>query len=177
VPLAADVESGRLCNSLTRKRKRVFPDTLDKARRDTLRAMSQENVDIVRRSTELWNAGDVEGLRELFHPDVVLHIAEGLPEKGPFSGVDEVIKQYRRMGEDFTQHHLESTDSEARGDWVIVRYCWTVRGDYSGIEGELRYTGVFRLRTGKIIEVRYCWDHAEALAATGLSEQDAHVDS
>jgi ketosteroid isomerase-like protein len=132
--------------------------------------MSHENVEIVRRSTELWNAGEVDALRELFHPDAVLHIPEGLPETGPFSGVDQVIEQYRRMGEDFSQHHLEHTDTEGRGDCVIVRYCWSVRGDYSGIGGELRYTGVFRLRAGKIIEVRYCWDDAEALEAMGLSE-------
>jgi ketosteroid isomerase-like protein len=132
--------------------------------------MSEENLEVVRRSTELWNAGDVEALRGLFHPDAVLHIPEGLPEKGPFSGVDQVINQYRRMGEDFSQHHLESTDTEARGDCVIVRYCWIVRGDHSGIGGELRYTGIFRLRDGKITEVRYCWDHDEALAAAGLRE-------
>jgi ketosteroid isomerase-like protein len=132
--------------------------------------MSEENVEVVERSTELWNAGDVEGLRQLFDPDVVLHIPEGGPEKGPFSGVDQVVSQYRRMGEDFSQHHLESTDTEARGDRVIVRYHWTVRGDHSGIGFELRYTGVFRLRNGKIVEARYGWDHAEVLEAAGLSE-------
>jgi ketosteroid isomerase-like protein len=132
--------------------------------------MSQENVEIVRRSTELWNAGDVGALRELLHPEAVLHIPEGLPEKGPFSGADEVIDQYRRMHEAFTHHDLVSTNIEARGDWVIVRYCWSMQGAHSGIEGELRYTGVFRLREGKIIEVRYCWDEAEALEAAGLRE-------
>jgi ketosteroid isomerase-like protein len=139
--------------------------------------MSQENVEIVRRSTELWNAGNVEGLRELFHPYAVLHVPEGLPEKGPFSGVDQVIQQYQRMHEAFTNHDLQSTDTEARGDCVIVRYCWHMRGAYSGVEGELRYTGVFRLSAGKIIDVRYCWDDAEALEAAGLAEQDAHADS
>jgi ketosteroid isomerase-like protein len=132
--------------------------------------MSEENVEIVRRSTELWNAGDVEGLRELFHPDVVLHVPEGMPEKGPFTGADEVIDQYRRLGENFTQHHLESTEAEAPGDRVVVTYCWTVRGDYSGVGAELRYTGIFRLRSGKITEVRYYWDHTEALEAAGRSE-------
>ena len=131
--------------------------------------MSAENLEIVRRSTELWNGGDFDGLRELFAPDVVLHIPEGLPDQGPFCGADEVVNQYRRMGEDFSLH-LEGTDSEARGDWVIVRYRWTVRGDYSGIEGEFRYTGVFRVRDGKIVEVRYCWNDADALAAAGLAE-------
>jgi ketosteroid isomerase-like protein len=132
--------------------------------------MSEENVEVVRRSTELWNAEDIEGLRELFHPDAVLHVPEGFPEKGPFSGVDQVINQYRRLGENFSQHHLESTDTEASGEYVIVRYCWTVRGDHSGIGAELRYTGIFRLRTEKIIEVRYYWDHAAALESAGLSE-------
>jgi ketosteroid isomerase-like protein len=132
--------------------------------------MSQETVEIVRRSTELWNAGDLEGLRELFDPDAVLHVPEGFPEKGPFSGVDQVIKQYRRLGEDFSQHHLESTDIEASGNDVIVQYCWTVRADHSGIGAELRYTGIFRLRTRKIIEVRYYWDHAAALEAAGLRD-------
>ncbi len=132
--------------------------------------MSQENVEIVRRSTELWNAGDLDGLRELFHADAVLHMPEGFPEKGPFVGVDEVIKQYRRLGEDFSQHHLESTHTEASGDSVLVRYCWTVRGDHSGIGAELRYTGSFRLRDGKIVEVRYDWDHSAAFQGAGLSE-------
>jgi ketosteroid isomerase-like protein len=132
--------------------------------------MSQENVEIVRRSTEVWNAGDLEGLRELFHPDAVLHVPEGFPEQGPFVGADEVINQYRRLGEDFSEHHLESTDMEASGDYVIVQYRWTIRADRSGIGAELRYAGTFRLRDGKIVEVRYYWDHTAAIEAVGLSE-------
>jgi ketosteroid isomerase-like protein len=132
--------------------------------------MSEENVEVVRRSTELWNAGDMEGLRELFHPDAVLYVPEGFPEKGPFSGVDQVIKQYRRLGEDFPEDHLEHIDTEARGDRVMVRYRRTVRSEHSGVGAELRYTGIFRFRTGKIIEVRYYWDHTVALEAPGRSE-------
>jgi ketosteroid isomerase-like protein len=132
--------------------------------------MSEENLEVVRRSTELWNAGNLDGLRELFHPDAVLHVPEGFPEKGPFSGVDQVINQYRRLGEDFTEDHLESTDTEARGDRVIVAYRRTVRAAHSGVGAELRYTGIFRLRSGKIIEVRYFWDHTEALEAAGSSD-------
>ena len=30
--------------------------------------MSQENVDVVRRGFEAWNAGDVDALRELYDP-------------------------------------------------------------------------------------------------------------
>ena len=33
------------------------------------------------------------------------------------------------------------------------------------------------MRKGKIVVVEFFWDHAEALEAVGLSEQDAHADS
>jgi hypothetical protein len=33
------------------------------------------------------------------------------------------------------------------------------------------------VRNGKTILVEFFWDHAEALEAVGLSEQDAHADS
>jgi ketosteroid isomerase-like protein len=32
--------------------------------------MSQENVESVKTGFEAWNAGDMEGLRELYDPDV-----------------------------------------------------------------------------------------------------------
>ena len=39
------------------------------------------------------------------------------------------------------------------------------------------YTHVYTLRKGKIFGVEFFSDHAEALEAVGLSEQDAHADS
>jgi predicted lipid-binding transport protein (Tim44 family) len=40
-------------------------------RRDTARAMSQENVEVVRTAFEAWNAGDMDALRELYDPDAI----------------------------------------------------------------------------------------------------------
>jgi ketosteroid isomerase-like protein len=48
---------------------------------------SQENVVVVRALFETWNAGDMKGLRELYHPDVIVRAPEGWPEPGPFVGV------------------------------------------------------------------------------------------
>ena len=42
--------------------------------------MSQENVEIVRAGFEAWNAGDMDGLREVFDPDVIARMPEGWPE-------------------------------------------------------------------------------------------------
>jgi hypothetical protein len=41
----------------------------------------------------------------------------------------------------------------------------------------LEATCVFTVRKGKIVYQEYFWNHAEALEAVGLSEQDAHADS
>jgi ketosteroid isomerase-like protein len=38
-------------------------------------------------------------------------------------------------------------------------------------------TQIITVRKGKIVYQEFYWDHAEALEAVGLSEQDAHADS
>jgi ketosteroid isomerase-like protein len=63
----------------------------------------------------------------------------------------------------------------ASGDKVAVRHIW--RGTARGPEIQLEMTGVYTLRDGKAVEIAFFWDHAEALEAVGLSEQDAHADS
>jgi ketosteroid isomerase-like protein len=60
-------------------------------------------------------------------------------------------------------------------DHVVVRYIW--RGAGHGPELNLEATGVFTVRKGRILGMEFFWDHAEALEAVGLPEQDAHPDS
>ena len=52
--------------------------------------MSQENVEIVRRLYEAWNAGDMDALRESYNPGIILRTLEGWPEPGPFVGREAV---------------------------------------------------------------------------------------
>jgi ketosteroid isomerase-like protein len=55
--------------------------------------MSQANVDTVKASYEAYNAGDTEALRDLYHPGVVTHHAEGWPEPGPSLGREAVLRE------------------------------------------------------------------------------------
>ena len=52
--------------------------------------MSQENVKVVRAVFEAWNAGDMDAVRELYDPDVIVRYPEGVPEPGPFVGREAV---------------------------------------------------------------------------------------
>ena len=56
-----------------------------------------------------------------------------------------------------------------------MRYIW--RGAGHGPDLNMEVTLVFTMRKGRIVYQEFFWNHAEALEAVGLSEQDAHADS
>ena len=131
--------------------------------------MSQENVEIVRTYLKLWNAGDMEGVRELHDPDAVMEGVPDWPEPGPFVGRDAVMQQLNQVRDAFDRDSVEFlSDLVAVGDRVIVRTGW--HGFGRGPQSDMEWTNVFTIRDGRIINVQYFWDHADALEAAGLSE-------
>ena len=138
--------------------------------------MSQENVEIVRAAFETWNAGDMAALREMYDPDVIVRAIEGWPEPGPYIGRDAVMRQWERQRETWGADALEPiSDLLDAGDRVTVRIIWYAAGPAP--ETRMEFTAVFTVRKGKIFGTEFFWDHAEALEAVGLSEQDAQADS
>jgi ketosteroid isomerase-like protein len=130
--------------------------------------MSQEqNLARVRRAVDIWNSGDLTRLTEVYAPDIVVHPPAGWPEPGPFTGVDAAVRELQRLAEDFGENHLDASGLEDRGDVVLARFRWLVRADHSGIEGEFRISAILRFREGKIVELRYYREDAEALEAIG----------
>jgi ketosteroid isomerase-like protein len=136
--------------------------------------MSEQNVEIVRASFEAWNAGDVDALRELYDPNVILQSPEGWPEAGPAVG-REAVMQFEQLRETWDADASEPiSDFIDAADRVVVRFIW--RGTGRGPEANLEWTSAFTVRKGKILGVEFFWDHAEALKILGLSEQDTHAD-
>ena len=135
---------------------------------DTARAMSQENVEIVRAGIEAWDAGNMDAFLDLLGPDVILRGAEDWPEPGPFVGREAVLRQFDQQRETFDTNALERIgDFIDAGDRVVVRMVW--RGVGHGPEASLELTGVHTLREGKVVLLEYFWDHAKALEAIGLT--------
>ena len=139
--------------------------------------MSQENVEILRAAFDEWNAGDMDALRDLFDPDVIWRQPEGWPEPGPEVGREAVMHQLAQQREIWNADAVEPVSGflDAGGRIVVVRFIW--RGTGRGPEAGMELTGVWTVRKGRIFYVEFFWDHAEALEAVGLSEQDAHADS
>jgi uncharacterized protein len=131
--------------------------------------MSQENVEIVRAGFEAWNAGDMDALGEVLAVDVVLRLPEGWPEPGPYVGREAAMRQFEQNRETFDEDRLEPTSEFiGAGDRVVVRTIW--RGVGQGPESALEWTVILTVRKGRVINIDYFWDHAEALEAMGLSE-------
>jgi ketosteroid isomerase-like protein len=138
--------------------------------------MSQENVKVVDAMADAWNERDMDAFRELLDPDVIVRVPEGWPESGPFVGREAVMRQFERNRESWDADTFEAVgDPIDAGDRVVVRLMWTAVS--RGPRTQLEFTAVYTVRNGKVSDQESFWDHAEALAAVGLSEQDAHADS
>ena len=62
------------------------------------------------------------------------------------------------------------------GDRIVVRFIWQWRR-LRPLRLNIEFDGASdTVRKGKIFVIEHFWDHAEALEAVGLSEQDAHAD-
>jgi ketosteroid isomerase-like protein len=138
--------------------------------------MSQENVEVVRAVYETWNAGDMDALREMYDPDVIMRMPEGWPEPGPYVGREAVWREIEQLRDTWDADAFEQvSDFIDVGDRVAVRYIW--RSEGRGPEASMQYTHVNTVRKGKIFLIEFFRDHAEALEAVGLSDQDVHADS
>ena len=132
--------------------------------------MSQENVEIVKRGFDAYNAGDLIALREVYDPDVVWHHLEGWPEPGPSVGREAVLREVERLREAWQEGDSLGSVSDFReaANQVLVRMAW--RGSGRGPDAVMEFTYLFTLRNRRAITIEMFWDHAEALEVAGLSE-------
>ena len=130
--------------------------------------MSRENVEVVKATFDAWNAGDMDRVRDLYDPNIVLHMVPDWPEPGPYAGREAVMRQFAQLRETWDADVGEPISFVDVGDRVVVRQMW--RGFGRGPDANIDMTIIFTLRQGRIASWEYFWDHAEALEAAGLSE-------
>ncbi len=136
--------------------------------------MSQENVEVVQRAVEAWNADDLDAFLAEFHADLEWHpsIEPGLEGTAIiYRGHDGARKAWREYrGEAWER--LTSRPQEVRdlGESVLLlgRIEFTART--TGIEFSQEIGELFEFRGGKIVRARDFLTHADALEAAGLSE-------
>src|SRR3954468_23971433 len=113
--------------------------------------MSQENVEVARRSIAAYNRRDFETMGALNHPDVEVDwsASRGV-EAGVYQGWEAVTRLYRNYFDMFEGITIEPDRFIDSGDSVVVPNSGHVRGR-DGIETVARSALVFDIRRGQIV--------------------------
>jgi ketosteroid isomerase-like protein len=137
--------------------------------RDTARAMSLENVEIVRRA---YSGGDLNALAiEILHPEVELLGAIGGMEEGTVIRGREAVTQALDVdSEIWAGRRMELERAIDAGDQVVALVHEYRRGKGSGVTVEADIALVYGFKEGKVVRIEPYMSQADALEAAGLSE-------
>jgi ketosteroid isomerase-like protein len=132
--------------------------------------MSQENVELVRRSFEAFNARNVDGLVGLYDPDFELTFISG-PRAGTHKGFERVWAVIEDLLGGFDIWISEPLEFIESGDQVVAIVANRLRpkGGTSG-EFEYRNGSVYTIHDGMILSLVGYPTPEAALEAVGLSE-------
>jgi len=134
------------------------------------------NLDLVRSIYADWKHGDFSLVdresewRDVFEPDFEWHTRDDLPDAGVRKGYEGTVRLRDEWVEAFDDMHVDLDELIDAGDHVIAitRLCGCLRG--SGRELDVQETQVWKLRDGRVTEVRAYLTRSAALEAVGLSE-------
>jgi ketosteroid isomerase-like protein len=151
---------------------------LNAALRDTARAMSQENVEVVRRGFETFNARDLDRHVEFFDPEVEWQTSAEDADAAIHRGLQALKRYLDQWIESLDGMHADVEEYIDVGDDRVFTWSrFTGLGRTSGAPADWYLATIFTMRDGKVVHGEEYFDRAEALEAVGLSEQDAHADS
>ena len=139
--------------------------------RDTGRAMSEENVEIVRLVMEAAERRDFSTMFELISDDLVFNSTFAASEGRVFRG-HQGIRDYFESAEDsFDDFKVEVDDiRDAPGERVVL-LCWVRgKGKGSGVPVEHLFGQVWTVSGGKTVRIDSYPETEAALEAAGLSE-------
>jgi ketosteroid isomerase-like protein len=134
--------------------------------------MSHENVEIVRRNTDAYNRGDLDGILKNWAPDAVVDWSNSRGfDAGVFRGHSEIKAHWQRLLEAFDEVRIDLVDpiEEVEDGLLIVENLAYLRGR-DGIEVQTRSAWLITIRDGELTSFTLYQTKQEALEAAGLRE-------
>jgi ketosteroid isomerase-like protein len=132
--------------------------------------MSEENIEVVRRTVETFAAGDDVFVKGLVSAESEWHPAPELPGVETYVGAEGFAEFMTLWTEDFEDWKVRLRDVRGQGDRVVAFAHQEGVGTISGAPVDMDFAMVFTLRDGVVTDVRAFLDDDEALAAAGLTE-------
>ena len=135
--------------------------------------MSQENVEIARSYFETFNAGGLDAVEQLWHPEIEVYDPPTWPDADRNAGkaaVRKAVEGYLDLGWDGQFQDAEFFDA---GDEVLV--VWQARGQ-TAAGGDWPFAATIAhlilFEEDRVRRICQYFSRAEGLAAAGLSESD-----
>ncbi|MFL5865517.1 MAG: nuclear transport factor 2 family protein [Thermoleophilaceae bacterium] len=134
--------------------------------------MSQENVELVRRAYEAWNAGNFDAASELLSPEMEWQMPPNLPESDTWRSKAEVQRGLEDFMESWKELRAEVQDLIDAGDRVVALVRFRGRSAVTELElqGVSVDAAVWTVRDGKLAKVEMYGGTEAALEAVGLRE-------
>jgi len=125
------------------------------------KAVTDRNIDVVRKYHEIWSNGKVEELDKIIASDFKSHFIGGFEYLG-LEGAKNSVLETKKAFPDWKE---EIVDIIAQDDKVVTRYhsTGTQLGNWDGIDStgnkvDINEASIYRLEHGKIIEQWGFWD-------------------
>ena len=133
--------------------------------------MSRANVDVVKRGYEAPDRGskDMAAALEGFDPNSEWWDRSDALNPTVVRGHEGMRKMWAEIAESFAEWRMEPKEFIDAGDWTVP-LDHVMRGRASGVFIEGHEVHMFKLRDGKVTELREYQTKAEALEAVGLAE-------
>jgi hypothetical protein len=133
--------------------------------------MSQENVELHRRSVEAFNTGDVENFIAFSDPSIECRSAFALG--GVYRGHDGVRRWFGDLEDAWGDEiRIEPEAYFDLGEWTLAFHMLHGRGSHSGAEVAMPTIQEVRWRGGLAIYFKSYADREDALRDLGLSEDE-----
>ena len=141
----------------------------------TSRQTEENNVEIVRRSIEALNTGDVTKASEFIHSNYFNHESQASPERAKLRGPEEFIDTVKKLRGAFSDLHYEEQETIASNDKVVLIIIVTGKhtGDFFGIPPKgnnfsYRAAHISKIADGKIIEHKAIRDDLKFMMQLGV---------
>jgi ketosteroid isomerase-like protein len=125
-----------------------------------------DNVEIVRRGIEAFNAGGVEGILPFIDPDFETTTPPDLAaEPGTYRGHEGIQEWFDSFDEVMEEIRWDPGEFRAVGDRVVVEFALRARGKSTGLDFGQQAVMVWTLRDGRAVQLTLHPTLDEALAA------------
>ena len=130
--------------------------------------MSEEDVALLVRFGEAFNARGFEGIMGFLHPEVEFHEPPEQPGATVFRGREAAREGFARWAATWAEQRSETRGLDVLPDGRVLAYTRERMVGRDGLRVENDSGQLFTFRDGKILRWQVFWDPDNARAAAGL---------